>query len=59
MCNCKCVCYAGFEFLDCTDQSTLLSCASVEVMFLLASQQFTENPSACNAGNLSYHYIIW
>uniref|UniRef100_A0A8B9H5D4 Nuclear receptor subfamily 1, group H, member 5 n=1 Tax=Astyanax mexicanus TaxID=7994 RepID=A0A8B9H5D4_ASTMX len=36
----------GFELLDDADQSILLSCSSVEVMFLLSAQQFAENPSA-------------
>ncbi|XP_062397424.1 nuclear receptor subfamily 1, group H, member 5 [Sardina pilchardus] len=51
----------GFELLDCTDQNTLLCDASVEVMFLLAAQQFTENPSTRNAAlypaniNISNH----
>ncbi|KAL2103412.1 hypothetical protein ACEWY4_000280 [Coilia grayii] len=53
----------GFEFLDCTDQNTLLSGASVEVMFLLSAQQFTENPSACNAAlypvNISISNHSW
>ncbi|MCJ8734735.1 hypothetical protein PDJAM_G00238790 [Pangasius djambal] len=35
----------GFELLDSADQSILLSSSSVEVMFLLLAQQFTENPS--------------
>ncbi|KAF7695562.1 hypothetical protein HF521_007285 [Silurus meridionalis] len=34
----------GFELLDSADQSILLSGSSVEVMFLLLAQQFTENP---------------
>ncbi|KAK3539664.1 hypothetical protein QTP70_011121 [Hemibagrus guttatus] len=34
-----------FELLDSADQSILLSSSSVEVMFLLLAQQFTENPS--------------
>ncbi|KAI5095315.1 nuclear receptor subfamily 1, group H, member 5 [Silurus meridionalis] len=33
-----------FELLDSADQSILLSGSSVEVMFLLLAQQFTENP---------------
>ncbi|XP_060736915.1 nuclear receptor subfamily 1, group H, member 5 isoform X1 [Tachysurus vachellii] len=35
----------GFELLDSADQNILLSSSSVEVMFLLLAQQFTENPS--------------
>lgn len=42
----------GFELLDNADQSVLLSCSSVEVMFLLSAQWFAEDPSQCNAGNL-------
>uniref|UniRef100_A0A8C7MID3 Nuclear receptor subfamily 1, group H, member 5 n=1 Tax=Oncorhynchus kisutch TaxID=8019 RepID=A0A8C7MID3_ONCKI len=41
----------GFELLNCSDQSTLLSSSSVEVMFLLSAQQFTQNPAACSPGN--------
>ncbi|XP_022526332.2 nuclear receptor subfamily 1, group H, member 5 isoform X2 [Astyanax mexicanus] len=39
----------GFELLDDADQSILLSCSSMEVMFLLSAQQFAENPSAFSA----------
>ncbi|XP_016402006.1 bile acid receptor-like isoform X2 [Sinocyclocheilus rhinocerous] len=35
----------GFELLDSSDQNTLLSSSSVEVMFLLLAQQFSENPT--------------
>uniref|UniRef100_A0A8C1P0P6 Nuclear receptor subfamily 1, group H, member 5 n=1 Tax=Cyprinus carpio TaxID=7962 RepID=A0A8C1P0P6_CYPCA len=36
----------GFELLDGSDQNTLLSSSSVEVMFLLLAQQFSENPTS-------------
>lgn len=36
----------GFDLLDSSDQNTLLSSASVEVMFLLLAQQFSENPTS-------------
>ncbi|XP_026865776.2 nuclear receptor subfamily 1, group H, member 5 [Electrophorus electricus] len=39
----------GFELLDTADQSILLSSSSVEVMFLLAAQQFAESPSSYSA----------
>ncbi|XP_028850092.1 nuclear receptor subfamily 1, group H, member 5 isoform X2 [Denticeps clupeoides] len=39
----------GFELLDGSDQDTLLSSASVEVMFLLSAQQFIENPGFTSA----------
>ncbi|XP_026102650.1 bile acid receptor-like [Carassius auratus] len=40
----------GFELLDSSDQNTLLSSSSVEVMFLLLAQQFSENPTTvCTA----------
>ncbi|XP_066500277.1 nuclear receptor subfamily 1, group H, member 5 isoform X2 [Hoplias malabaricus] len=38
----------GFDLLDNADQSILLSSSSVEVMFLLLAQQFSENPSICS-----------
>ncbi|KAG7472711.1 hypothetical protein MATL_G00111760 [Megalops atlanticus] len=34
----------GFELLDCTDQRTLLTGSSVEVMFLLSAQLFAQGP---------------
>ncbi|XP_051509483.1 nuclear receptor subfamily 1, group H, member 5 isoform X2 [Myxocyprinus asiaticus] len=36
----------GFELLESSDQNTLLSSSSVEVMFLLLAQQFSENPTS-------------
>ncbi|XP_067270411.1 nuclear receptor subfamily 1, group H, member 5 isoform X3 [Pseudorasbora parva] len=39
----------GFELLDSSDQNTLLSCSSIEVMFLLLAQQFSENPTGVSA----------
>lgn len=47
---------SGFELLDSADQSILLSSSSVEVMFLLLAQQFSENPSlysSCKAALFS------
>ncbi|KTG05664.1 hypothetical protein cypCar_00029065 [Cyprinus carpio] len=40
----------GFELLDSSDQNTLLSSSSVEVMFLLLAQQFSENPTTVSTG---------
>uniref|UniRef100_A0A3B4TB52 Nuclear receptor subfamily 1, group H, member 5 n=1 Tax=Seriola dumerili TaxID=41447 RepID=A0A3B4TB52_SERDU len=37
---------AGFELLDFSDQSSLLSISSLEVMFLLSAQQFSNNPAS-------------
>uniref|UniRef100_A0A4W6BZS9 Nuclear receptor subfamily 1, group H, member 5 n=2 Tax=Lates calcarifer TaxID=8187 RepID=A0A4W6BZS9_LATCA len=34
----------GFDLLDFSDQSSLLSVSSLEVMFLLSAQQFSSNP---------------
>ncbi|KAM3617522.1 uncharacterized protein V6R79_007542 [Siganus canaliculatus] len=36
----------GFELLDYSDQSSLLSVSSLEVMFLLSAQQFCHNPTS-------------
>ncbi|XP_029973997.1 nuclear receptor subfamily 1, group H, member 5 [Salarias fasciatus] len=36
----------GFDLLDFSDQSSLLSSSSLEVMFLLSAQQFSNNPSS-------------
>ncbi|KAF4072536.1 hypothetical protein AMELA_G00264150 [Ameiurus melas] len=53
----------GFELLDSADQSILLSSSSVEVMFLLLAQQFTENPSLYTSslypGNVSDSSHSW
>uniref|UniRef100_A0A3P8SJF8 Nuclear receptor subfamily 1, group H, member 5 n=1 Tax=Amphiprion percula TaxID=161767 RepID=A0A3P8SJF8_AMPPE len=35
----------GFDLLDFSDQSSLLSMSSLEVMFLLSAQQFSHNPA--------------
>ncbi|XP_055787809.1 bile acid receptor-like isoform X1 [Salvelinus fontinalis] len=52
----------GFELLDCLDQNTLLSSSSVEVMFLLSAQQFTQNPAASSPAlqpfNISTHHWL-
>uniref|UniRef100_A0A4W5MRZ5 Nuclear receptor subfamily 1, group H, member 5 n=1 Tax=Hucho hucho TaxID=62062 RepID=A0A4W5MRZ5_9TELE len=52
----------GFELLDCLDQTTLLSSSSVEVMFLLSAQQFTQNPAASSPAlqpfNISTHHLL-
>nr|XP_020468126.1 bile acid receptor-like [Monopterus albus] len=36
----------GFDLLDFSDQSSLLSVSSLEVMFLLSAQQFSNNPTS-------------
>ncbi|CAN9515817.1 unnamed protein product [Ophioblennius macclurei] len=36
----------GFDLLDFSDQCSLLSVSSLEVMFLLSAQQFSNNPSS-------------
>ncbi|KAG7226878.1 hypothetical protein INR49_022173 [Caranx melampygus] len=36
----------GFDLLDFSDQSSLLSVSSLEVMFLLSAQQFSYNPAS-------------
>uniref|UniRef100_A0A3P8SJV6 Nuclear receptor subfamily 1, group H, member 5 n=1 Tax=Amphiprion percula TaxID=161767 RepID=A0A3P8SJV6_AMPPE len=36
----------GFDLLDFSDQSSLLSMSSLEVMFLLSAQQFSHNPAS-------------
>ncbi|XP_029291243.1 nuclear receptor subfamily 1, group H, member 5 isoform X2 [Cottoperca gobio] len=36
----------GFDLLDFSDQSSLLSVSSLEVMFLLSAQQFSHNPAS-------------
>ncbi|XP_026188318.1 nuclear receptor subfamily 1, group H, member 5 [Mastacembelus armatus] len=36
----------GFDLLDFSDQLSLLSVSSLEVMFLLSAQQFTNNPTS-------------
>ncbi|CAG6021120.1 unnamed protein product [Menidia menidia] len=36
----------GFDLLDFSDQSALLSASSLEVMFLLSAQQFSNNPAS-------------
>ncbi|KAM6976938.1 nuclear receptor subfamily 1, group H, member 5 [Aplochiton taeniatus] len=50
----------GFDLLDCSDQSTLLSTCSLEVMFLLSAQQFSHNPTgpspALQPFNISSHH---
>ncbi|KAM9856391.1 nuclear receptor subfamily 1, group H, member 5 [Aulostomus maculatus] len=36
----------GFDLLDFSDQTSLLSVSSLEVMFLLSAQQFSNNPTS-------------
>ncbi|XP_029993826.1 bile acid receptor-like [Sphaeramia orbicularis] len=36
----------GFDLLDFTDQCSLLSMSSLDVMFLLSAQQFSQNPTS-------------
>ncbi len=52
------ICCLGFELLDGSDQNTLLSSSSVEVMFLLLAQQFSENPTSVSNGNNIHYHII-
>uniref|UniRef100_H3CCV2 Nuclear receptor subfamily 1, group H, member 5 n=1 Tax=Tetraodon nigroviridis TaxID=99883 RepID=H3CCV2_TETNG len=40
----------GFDFLDFSDQSCLLSFASLEVTFLLSAQHFGQNPTSSSPG---------
>uniref|UniRef100_A0A671MNT0 Bile acid receptor-like n=1 Tax=Sinocyclocheilus anshuiensis TaxID=1608454 RepID=A0A671MNT0_9TELE len=49
----------GFELLDSSDQNTLLSSSSVEVMFLLLAQQFSENPTTVSTANLNNSNPDW
>ncbi|KAJ8016621.1 hypothetical protein DPEC_G00009150 [Dallia pectoralis] len=55
-------CLPGFELLNCSDQNTLLSSSSVEIMFLLSAQQFTQNPATCSTAlqpfNISIHQCL-
>ncbi|XP_010897063.2 nuclear receptor subfamily 1, group H, member 5 isoform X1 [Esox lucius] len=53
-------CVPGFELLNCSDQNTLLSSSSVEVMFLLSAQQFTQNPATSSTApfNISIHHWL-
>ncbi|KAL1021128.1 hypothetical protein UPYG_G00009170 [Umbra pygmaea] len=55
-------CVPGFELLNCSDQNTLLCSSSVEVMFLLSAQQFTQNPAASSTAvqpfNISIHHWL-
>ncbi|KAF1390806.1 hypothetical protein PFLUV_G00061860 [Perca fluviatilis] len=39
----------GFDLLDFSDQSCLLSVSSLEIMFLISAQQFSHNPASCPA----------
>ncbi|XP_059914199.1 nuclear receptor subfamily 1, group H, member 5 [Gadus macrocephalus] len=52
----------GFDLLDVSDQGTLLSACSLEVMFLLSAQQFSHNrvaPSpALQPFNISTHHWL-
>uniref|UniRef100_UPI003AB06E54 nuclear receptor subfamily 1, group H, member 5 n=1 Tax=Centroberyx gerrardi TaxID=166262 RepID=UPI003AB06E54 len=52
----------GFDLLDFSDQSALLSSSSLEVMFLLSAQQFSHNPTspspALQPFNMSTHYWL-
>ncbi|CAF90864.1 unnamed protein product [Tetraodon nigroviridis] len=41
----------GFDFLDFSDQSCLLSFASLEVTFLLSAQHFGQNPTSSSPGD--------
>lgn len=41
---------AGFDLLDFSDQSCLLSFASLEVTFLLSAQHFGQNPTSSGPG---------
>ncbi|KAF0036720.1 hypothetical protein F2P81_012032 [Scophthalmus maximus] len=41
----------GFDLLDFSDQSSLLSVSSLEVMFLLSAQQFSNNPASPSPGS--------
>ncbi|XP_028308504.1 nuclear receptor subfamily 1, group H, member 5 [Gouania willdenowi] len=38
----------GFDLLDFSDQSSLLSVSVLEVMFLLSAQQFSHTPTGCS-----------
>lgn len=42
--------FAGFDLLDFSDQSCLLSFASLEVTFLLSAQHFGQNPTTSSPG---------
>ncbi|KAM4610470.1 nuclear receptor subfamily 1, group H, member 5 isoform 2-T6 [Polymixia lowei] len=52
----------GFDLLDSSDQSSLLSSCSLEIMFLISAQQFSHNPTspspALQPFNISaYHWL--
>uniref|UniRef100_A0A8C6SZC3 Nuclear receptor subfamily 1, group H, member 5 n=1 Tax=Neogobius melanostomus TaxID=47308 RepID=A0A8C6SZC3_9GOBI len=40
----------GFDLLDLSEQTTLLSASSVEELFLLSAQQFSHSPSTSSSG---------
>lgn len=40
----------GFDLLDLSEQTSLLSASSVEVLFLLSAQQFSHSPSTSSSG---------
>lgn len=40
----------GFDLLDFSDQTSLLSISSLEALFLLSAQQFSQNPSSSSPG---------
>lgn len=40
----------GFDLLDVSEQTSLLSASSVEVLFLLSAQQFSHSPSTSSSG---------
>lgn len=45
----------GFDLLDLSEQTSLLSASSVEVLFLLSAQQFSHSPSSSNL----HSFNIW
>uniref|UniRef100_A0A3B3VB87 Nuclear receptor subfamily 1, group H, member 5 n=1 Tax=Poecilia latipinna TaxID=48699 RepID=A0A3B3VB87_9TELE len=45
----------GFDLLDFSDQMSLLSVSSLEVMFLLSAQQFSNNPASPTPGKEKKH----
>lgn len=49
----------GFDVLDLSEQTSLLSASSVEVLFLLSAQQFSHSPSTSTSGLFSMWSHRW
>uniref|UniRef100_A0A3B4AIW6 Uncharacterized protein n=1 Tax=Periophthalmus magnuspinnatus TaxID=409849 RepID=A0A3B4AIW6_9GOBI len=52
------LCAPGFDLLDPSEQTSLLSASSVEVLFLLSAQQFSHCPNISPSGKCSINILL-